>query len=142
MVGRTVRAFATAASEISANTLHEAIWERAEAIAVYRGSLSPWLIDGDNTLRVKDMLDSALYGEWALKTPEGHWLSIEEISWGTRLPQLEVANVIIGMLYHKSLPLFRCHINGVARYSLGMRADSGRDSRSCKLDADRLPDET
>lgn len=117
----------TTLGEQAINDIREdAIRTRIEAVASYRQSLSPFVTSCSPYLRVMDMLQSATYGEWAARTPEGSWLSVEELSWGTFVPELKVAEHLLSIASHPTVVLSRRRVDETFRYSLGDGGENGR----------------
>lgn len=96
-----------------------AIDARLEAVKTYRCNAAPYLAEESITVRISDMLHSALYHDWAWDTFEACWLSIEELSWGTMLPKLVVAEALLDIAF-AAKPVISCRrIDGVTRFALG-----------------------
>jgi len=119
MIDQTAPSMSTGASEDIAEIMHKVTMENVEAIAMYRASLSPWLIDTDHTTRVLHMLQAATRGGWAINKAADSWLSIEELSWGTRLSKQQVAEALVDLAFGPMAKLSRRLVDGTYCYSLG-----------------------
>jgi leucine-zipper of insertion element IS481 len=51
----------------------------------------------------------------------------KELSWGTRIPETEIAEILLATAIHPSVQFFRPMVNGTYRYSLGDGRENGRD---------------
>lgn len=125
MIGDTVPPYTTPAGDSISDMLDEAINDRVEAVAMYRKSLSPFLTTTSPIVRVLDMLQSALHGRWAADTPEGSWLSVKELSWGTRIVETEIAELLLAIAFRPSVKLSRRMVDGTYRYTLGDGGGNG-----------------